>query len=172
MSDFEKRQKLKIYLTKIDLFFEVVGWGVLVAMWLVVLLNYSNLPDTIPVHYNELGIIDGYGHKSSIWMLLVVASCLFIGMTILNKFPLICNYLTVIRQDNELRQYTIVTKMIRYAKFILVIIFGYLAFKTIRIALGIGNELGHFFMPLMIGLIFIPFIYYFYALIRKKIEKF
>lgn len=163
----EKRPKLKIVLTKADLFLEVIGWGTLVTMWLLVILNYSNLPDTIPVHYNNEGVIDGYGHKSLIWMLPIVASILFVGMTILSKFPHIFNYMTTITQDNALRQYSITTRMIRYVKFILIIIFGYFAFKTIQIAIGESNELVYYFSPLMCGLIFV-LLTYFYALLKRR----
>lgn len=168
MKVFNGRPRLKIPLTKADKLQEVVGWGVLVGMWLMVILNYTNLPDTIPVHYNSSGIIDGYGHKSYIWILPLVAALLFIGLTILNRFPHIFNYLTTITQENALRQYTIATRMIRYVKIILTIIIGFIVFKTIKIAFGQSQELGYYFTPLIIGLIFTPLIYYIYALIRTK----
>lgn len=127
------------------------------------------MPSTIPTHFNSEGVIDGYSDKSSIWMLPLVVSVLYIGMTILNMFPHIFNYTTTITDDNALRQYTITIKMIRYVKSILTIIFGYIIFKTIQISIGESSGgLGHYFTPLMLSLVFLPLIYYFYALIKKR----
>ncbi|HNU59741.1 MAG TPA: hypothetical protein PKI08_07305, partial [Aquaticitalea sp.] len=85
---------------------------------------------------------------------------LFIGMTILNKYPHIFNYPTRINKDNALRQYTIATRMVRYLKFSVVLIFGLLAVETVRNAESQPSELNVWFLPLTLGIIFVPTIYY------------
>jgi hypothetical protein len=90
----------------------------------------------------------------------LVATVLFIGLTILNKFPHIFNYPTEITEDNALRQYTNATRLIRYLKVIIVVIFGLIAFETIRHANGQTEGLGIWFLPMTMGLIFIPLIYF------------
>lgn len=164
----EKRPRLKIEPTLSDKLLEVIGWCALVAMWALILLTYEKLPEIIPTHYNSNGIIDGYGNKSSIWILPIVASALFIGMTFLNMFPHIFNYLTTITEENALRQYAIATRMMRYVKLALVIVIGYLVSKTIYIANVAEGGLGSYFTPLMFGVIFIPIAYYLFAMIRNR----
>ena len=127
--------------------------------WLTI-KNYSNLPDTIPTHYNGAGQADGFGGKSTIFTMPLASTILFIGLTILNKFPNIFNYPTNITQGNAFIQYTNATRLIRYFKLILVIIFGFITFKTIQNVKGEVDGLGVWFFPITIGLIFIPLIYF------------
>ena len=155
-----ERPKLKLELTKFDKIHEILGWTLILAIWVLTISNYSNLPDTIPIHYNGAGQADGFGGKGNILTLPLIATVLFIGLTILNKFPHVFNYPTNITADNALRQYTNATRMIRYLKLIIVVIFGLIAFKTIQNANGQADGLGIWFLPMTLGLIFIPLIYF------------
>jgi len=155
-----ERPKLKLELTTFDKTLEILGWTSILATWVLTITNYTTLPDTIPIHYNAAGQADGFGRKATILTLPLIATVLFVGMTILNKFPYIFNYPTNITQDNALRQYTNATRMIRYLKLIIVIIFGLIAFKTIQNTNGQADGLGIWFLPLTLGLIFIPLIYF------------
>jgi len=88
----QERPRLKIELTISDKIFEFVGWLLVILVWGLTIMNYSNLPNTIPTHYNALGQADAFGGKASILLLPIVATVLFIGITIINKFPHIFNY--------------------------------------------------------------------------------
>ena len=155
-----ERPKLKLELTTFDKTLEILGWTSILAIWVLTITNYTNLPGTIPTHYNGVGQADGFGGKATILTLPLIATVLFIGLTILNKFPHIFNYPTNLTQDNALRQYTNATRMIRYLKLIIVVIFGLIAFKTIQNANGEADGLGVWFLPMTLGLIFIPLTYF------------
>ncbi|MFM7638826.1 MAG: DUF1648 domain-containing protein [Bacteroidota bacterium] len=152
--------KIKLELTTTDKTFEILGWVSIFAVWVLTITNYTNLPDTIPTHYNGAGQADGFGGKGNILTLPLIATVLFIGLTILNKFPHVFNYPTNITTDNALQQYTNATRMIRYLKFIIVVIFGLIALQTIRNASGQRSGLGVWFLPLTLGLIFISMTYF------------
>ena len=154
------RPKLKLELTTFDKTLEILGWSSILAIWVLPITNYTNLPDTIPIHYNGAGQADGFGEKATILTLPLIATVLFLGLTILNKFPHIFNYPTNITKDNALRQYTNATRLIRYFKLIIVIIFGLITFKTIQNANGQAEGLGVWFLPLTLGLIFIPLTFF------------
>lgn len=155
-----ERPKIKLDLTTTDKTFEILGWVSILAIWILTITNYANLPDTIPIHYNGAGQADGFGGKGTILTLPLISTVLFVGMTILNKYPHTFNYPTNITADNALRQYTNATRMIRYLKFIIVVIFGLIALQTFRNVNGQTNGLGVWFLPLTLGLIFIPLIYF------------
>ena|SRR5690554_4829709 len=163
-----ERPKIKLELSRADKIFEIIGWLLIISLWGLTITNYTNLPDTIPIHYNGAGQADGFGGKATIFTLPIIATVLFIGLTILNKFPHIFNYPTNITQDNALRQYTNATRLIRYLKLIVVIIFGLIAFKTIENANGEADGLGIWFLPLTMGLIFIPMTYYLIKTLKPK----
>jgi uncharacterized membrane protein len=156
----EKRPKMKLALKTVDKIFEIVGWGFTIMIWVLTITTYSNLPETIPTHYNGAGQADGFGGKATILTLPLIATILFIGLTVLNKFPHVFNYPTEITQDNAFRQYIYATRLIRYLKLIIVFIFGLIEFKTIQNANGEADGLGVWFLPLTMGVIFIPMIYF------------
>ena len=136
-----ERPKLKLELTTFDKTLEILGWISILAIWVLTITNYTNLPDTIPIHYNGAGQADGFGGKDNILTLPLIATILFVGLTILNKFPHVFNYPTNITADNALRQYTNATRLIRYLN-------------------GQTSGLGVWFLPLTLGLIFIPLTYF------------
>jgi uncharacterized membrane protein len=156
LNEMNERPIIKLELTAFDKALEIFGWTLIVAIWVLTITNYTNLPDTIPIHYNIEGQADGFGEKRNILTLPVIATVLFIGLTILNKFPHIFNYPTNITADNALKQYTNATRLIRYLKLVIVFIFGLIVFKTIQNANGEADGLGVWFLPLTIGLIIIP----------------
>lgn len=160
LNDMNERPKIKLELTTYDKTLEILGWTSILAIWVLTISNYSNLPDTIPIHYNGAGQADGFGGKGNILTLPLIATVLFIGLTILNKFPYVFNYPTNITADNALRQYTNATRLLRYLKFIIVVIFGLIALQTIRNVNGQTSWLGVWFLPLTLGLIFIPLTYF------------
>ena len=156
----EERPKLKIQLTPTDQVLELLGWGVLLALWIWTGTNFSSLPDSIPTHFNAAGEADGFGRKVSIVGLPLIATLLYIGLTLLNRFPHSFNFPTPITQDNALRQYTNATRMIRFLKLILVLVFAGISFQTIQQANGTGEGLGLWFLPLTLVLIFMPLLYF------------
>ena len=165
-----QRPKLKLNLTTSDKIIELLGWLALIGIWMLTLFNYSSLPDIIPTHYNGAGEADGFGNKLNILTLPVIASILFIGMTILNKYPHSFNYLGPITEENAHQYYTNSTRLIRFLKLIIVIIFGAIVFKTIHNVYGNTDALGVWFLPITLGLIFIPIMYYLAKSIQGRKE--
>lgn len=158
----EERPKIKLEWTKTDALFEIIGWLFVVSVWIITSTAYATLPAIIPTHFNGAGVADGFGGKATIFTLPLISTILFIGMTILNQFPHVFNYPTEITAENALSQYTNATRMIRYLKVIIVFIFGLIDYKTIQHALGSTIGLGIWFLPLTLGLIFIPLGYFVY----------
>ena len=155
-----ERPKIKLEFTTFDKTLEILGWTSLLAIWALIIANYTNLPEVVPIHYNVSGQADRFGAKGNVLILPIIATAIFIGLTILNKFPHVFNYPTNITVDNALRQYTNATRMMRYLKFIIVAIFGLIVFQTFRNVYGQTNGLGVWFLPLTLALIFIPLTYF------------
>ena len=154
------RHKIELNLTTTDKTIEIIGWIVIFGIWILTLYNYSTLPESIPTHYNGAGEADGFGNKNHILTLPIVSTLLFVGLTYLNRFPQIFNYPTKITEENAIYQYSNATRMIRFLKLAIAMIFGLLVFKTIQNANGNANGLGVWFLPMILGLILIPIIYY------------
>lgn len=164
----EQRPKLKLHLSNFDILLEVMGWLILSLIWIYVLIKYTTLPETIPTHYNLSGEADGFGSKFTILTLPLIATFIFIGLTVLNKYPHIFNYPTQITQKNALEQYTIATGMIRVLKLMVVIVFGLIALQTIRNTGSQANSLGSWMLPVTMGMIFLPLIYFIVKMVKTK----
>src|SRR2546428_8950316 len=95
-TSMEARPKLIIELTKVDKLLETVCLMILVVLWLGTIAFFSKLPDQIPSHFNAAGQADDFSYKTHIFVLPIVATIIYIGMTILNKRPHIYNYLTTV----------------------------------------------------------------------------
>lgn len=48
----------------------------LLASWIYTIISYSNLPETIAVHFNGAGKADGYGSKNTIWLAPIIFTLL------------------------------------------------------------------------------------------------
>jgi len=164
----QERPKIKIPLKSIDIVLELVGWCALMAIWIFTFINYSKLPDIIPMHYNMAGEADGFGRKANIFTLPLVATALFIGMSVLVRYPHIFNYPIRITADNALRQYTNATRMMRYLNLTTTVILGLIVFNTFRDTAGKANGLGVWFIVLVMGLTFIPMTWHLIKALDRK----
>lgn len=164
----QKRPKIKIPLTTTNKIIESLGLLFIVATWAIVFINYKNLPAIIPIHYNGVGEADGFGGKGSIFLMPILSIVLYIGLTILNRYPHVFNYPISITESNALRQYTIATSMIRWMKVIIIFIFGWTTIDTILQAKGYHEGLGIWFLPIILVLIFFPMIYGIIKMVKAK----
>ncbi len=139
---------------------EVVGWLLVVGIWTFTGYNYQGLPNIIPIHFNGAGVADGFGGRENIFTLPIVATILFIGLTLLNGFPHMFNYPTEITESNALTQYTKGTRLIRFIKTIIVLVFGFISLQTVQYAKGQTDGLGSWFLPFILALIFLPVLYF------------
>ena len=154
----ETRPRLKIPLTTLDKILEGAGWAALLALWVMTVGAYPKLPETIPIHYNSSGAVNGFGPKATFLFLPGIATVLFVGMTALNRVPHIFNYASSITPQNAFAQYTGATRLFRYLKLVIVVVFGHLAMETIGSAAGKTGGLGRWFLPVEIALVAIPLI--------------
>lgn len=150
----EKRPRIKIALRPFDRTVEALSWFSLALLWLVVLFNYAQLPLTIASHFNAAGVVDGYGDKKEIFTLPIIGTFIFVLLTVLNNYPHLFNYPTNITPQNALVQYTNATKMLRYLKFAIGILFLLITTVTLKVAAGKAEGLGPWFLPISLGLIF------------------
>ncbi|MCX2452672.1 DUF1648 domain-containing protein [Pedobacter sp. PLR] len=127
-----KRPVIKLKLSLFDKIIEGIGFLLLTAMWLCVFVQYSGLPESIPIHFNFSGEADSFGHRSDIYSLPMVGTALYILLTFVNNFPQYFNYLTPITPENAHSQYMMATRLLRYLKVLVVVIFATLISITIH----------------------------------------
>ena len=163
----KKRPKVKINFNTTDKIIETISWIAVVGIWVLTFINYEKLPEQIPIYYNGIGESDGFGDKSHILILPIVATLISIGLTILNKYPRIFNFFVPITQENDFWRYQNAVRLIRSAKLLFVVVLGLIVFMTIQNAKGTTDGIGVWFLPLTTGLFFILTMYYYLKSVRR-----
>ena len=163
----ENRPKINISLSTLDKILESIGKLLIIIIWGLTLFVYFKLPAIIPTHFNASGEPDGHGNKLTILILPILASLLYFGLTKLNQYPQSFNYIGTITVENAERQYTIASRMLRFLKIALLLIFSHIILFTYLTTIGLTNGLGVVFLPFTLGIALIPIIFY----IRQSIKS-
>ncbi len=163
-----KRPKIKIELHYSDRLIELLCGIFVIVLWVFVIWIYIKLPEIIPVHYNESGNPDSYGNKLSIFILPLITSVIYILLTQLNKYPHILYYSEEITKKNALQQYTLATRIIRYVKFTVSLLFLLIVITAMDEDIVESDGLGVWFAPVILIIVFVPLIIFILISIRKR----
>lgn len=149
-----KRPKIDIPMSSLDKIIEVLSVLSIVYVIVAIINAWAKLPAVIPTHYNFAGEIDGYGSKSSILFLLPVMLVMYIGFTVLTKYPQIYNYVVEITEKNALTQYSLAKSFMRILKFEIILLFSYINLAIISSALSSKSTLSLWFLPITFIVLF------------------
>mgnify|MGYP001035939932 FL=1 len=164
----ETRPKIKLTLSSLDSKLESAGKAFLIILWALTLFVFLKLPATIPTHFNASGKADNYGSRMTILISPILATIIYFGLAQLNKYPRIFNYMVKITENNAPGQYKIATRVLRFLKLAVLIIFSLIILFTYLTATGMTNGLGLWFLPFTSGLLLIPTILIVSQSLKKK----
>lgn len=89
-------------------------------------------------------------------------------MLVLSRFPHLYNYLVTITETNAEKQYTMaITFMLTMAN-IMIWMFAYIMWQTVRVALGESHGLGPQFLYVILFAAFVSIVVYFIASLRAR----
>ncbi|KIL49065.1 DUF1648 domain-containing protein [Jeotgalibacillus campisalis] len=149
----DKRPILNLPKTSLEKGLNAVGILAFMAMAVYLVLNASMLPDQIPTHFNAAGEPDDWSSIGFILLLPAIGVVLWIGLTILERYPHVYNYIRL-NEDNVEFQYRNARMMINVIKNLILILFSYLTWQTVRVGLNETDGLGEGFIYLFNGLLF------------------
>nr|WP_272873331.1 DUF1648 domain-containing protein [Alteribacter salitolerans] len=113
-----------------------------------VIVMWKALPDTIPIHFNLQGESDGWGSPGTLFILPLITAGLWLGMTVLEKYPHTFNYLHLTRENMRF-QYENMLMQVNVMKNFIVVFFCCLTWVIVKSAADGGLNRG--FLPVMIG---------------------
>jgi len=125
------KPKLKIKPGFIDYLFEMISLIVLFSIVIITIINYSDLSETIPTHFNLFGIADSYGSKVNLWLFPFIAVIAYAGFTILVRFPHAYNYPVQITEYNAEKSYKIGIRVMRVLKVLFLVLLLYIILKKV-----------------------------------------
>ncbi|KEO82015.1 hypothetical protein EL26_17755 [Tumebacillus flagellatus] len=92
------------------------------------------LPEIIPTHVNGSGDVNGWGNKWVLLLMPLLSIVLFIGFTVLSKFPHTFNYRQAITEENAFRQYRMGRLVLSWVKLFTVVLFTGIEWFMIQLA--------------------------------------
>ncbi|TDQ14676.1 uncharacterized protein DUF1648 [Algoriphagus boseongensis] len=135
-----------------DQFLEIFGILLVLASFILPAINYQNLPDSIPRHFNSDGLPNAYGSKGIIWLLPITGFILYLVIGVVSHIPSLINL--PFKPDPERLEYFQMkyARMLRILNAGMVFLFAFINYGTIQIGLGNQTQLPDYFS--LIALIF------------------
>ena len=153
---------MEIKHNKLDTIAEVFCMILLIVTTLYTIYMYIQLPEKIPIHYNAAGVIDRYGNKLEIFILLIVTWVMYIGLSLVTRVPQFWNTGVSVTAENKDRVYSILKNMLKIIKMEIIVIFCYLIYNTTTL-----YNLPKWFVPVFLVLLFSTMLISFIVLIKK-----
>lgn len=154
---------MKIKRTKFDIFIEVCCLLCLVGIWIYLIVIWEHIPDEIPGHYNAMGEIDRVTGKGSLLVLPITTWIMYIGLTVVERFPQVWNTGVIVTEENKERVYRILKSMLGTLKLNVVVVFTYLTVNS-----AMAKPLPIWFLPVSLIIMFGFLIFFIIRLIKAK----
>ncbi len=164
----DQRPRLKLLLSRGDVLLEMLAISLLLICWVLAIYGFYILPESIPVHFDMSGKVTRYGSKFNIFLMPLIATVLFIGMSILNKYPHVFNYPYPITPENAEKQYRTASRLIRWLKFLTVTLFLFIDIVIIQAARYSTNIIPSWLFFFVLLLSFAPIAIYLLSARRSR----
>jgi uncharacterized membrane protein len=139
---------------------KICTWVFLILFWIMVLYNFSDLPEQIPTHFNIMGEADALGSKSNIFLLPAIATMIVLGMGSIKRSQ-------VGESTQQEPSYTNAMRMGGVLRCTIVFLFAGISYQSIQIAFNNSSSLGVFFLPMSLAIIFIPMVFFLWKIFRE-----
>ncbi len=119
--------------------------GVLYGLFIII-QAWPTLPQTIPTHFDASGNPDGFGSKEWIWLLPAISVVMVPAILFFRRYPWLSNVPWEINEDNAIRQYELLVRLLSLCACAVSFIFLVLTFDTISTASGGSSLFGKWLM--------------------------
>ncbi len=151
----------------ISIFLKVLSFLILIFIWFFTILNFSNFPETIPIHYDLAGNPDGFGSRNTVWIEAGIATAMFVMLFAVSKKP----NDPLLNIPQNIKENPILTELVVSIMLLIVMaMFGVISYESTLNALGKTKGLS-LITNYLLGLMFwgiIVMLIYSYRLSRKK----
>ena len=129
----QQRQIVKRNKTPLELILDIISLLFLIASLLYIIMEWSSLPNRIPFQFN-FGEVKIWGSKASVIALPLFGVVIWIGLSILEKFPQHIN-LPFFLQENKEMDHRNNRILLNMTKNVVVIFFTYTNWTSIQLAI-------------------------------------
>ena len=126
---------------------EFLGLMGLGGMVVIVATHYAALPQLVPTHFNASGVADGWGDRSSLWMLVGIGGFLYVLLTLSRFLPQSMINLPPMSEEKRAAAIPLTYEMLDWIKVEIMWIFAWLCWSVVTVATGTRDGLGAWFLP-------------------------
>lgn len=144
------RPQIKVPLEAFDVITELITAVVIIMLFVFTFVEYSEITETIPLHFDASGTPDRYGDKSNLFLLPIIGLALTTLMYILSKYPHLHNYMVNITEENALKNYRFSSRILRFTSLGIALLFAIIQYVIIQMGKGHDMNLGSWFLPIVI----------------------
>jgi uncharacterized membrane protein len=108
---------------------------------------YSRLPERIATHFNEAGVANGFGARSTLWVLVGIAVLLYSTLSVINFLPVMVNVSRPLAPERVKAVWAESLAMVGWIKAQMCWMFAYLCLAMVRNGMGLQVGLGWWFLP-------------------------
>lgn len=155
------RPRLQIEHTKSENICEAISAVLVVSLTLYLTLIWSSLPSRIPTHFNGSGQANGWSDKSALLIIWGITVIIYIGMTILLRFPHTYNYPFKLTARNVRQQYLLARQLLTNVKLLIIGSFSFVLWQITQVAQGNADGMQPWFLLILIPAIFGAIVVYF-----------
>ncbi|MGI6360741.1 MAG: DUF1648 domain-containing protein [Bacillota bacterium] len=156
----KNRPILKIPRSNLDIALELLSLAGILVLMAIFFINWPTIPSEIPMHFTGDGSVDTWGSKNFLWLFLLLAVGLYIGLLLGGRKPHLFNYSIPITEDNAEHIYKGSVLFFNIVKSILMWIFVVILNAMIKTSLGETVYLGAW-MIILISILAITMIAFF-----------
>lgn len=158
--------KMKVKRTGYDIVVNIICLGLLVGILIYLGVTWSSIPEKIPGHYNGAGVIDRWGNKKELLIVPVISWIMYLGLTVVEKFPQTWNTGIQVTEENKEQVYRILKDLLATEKLLMVAIFSF-----ITICSSLSRALPMWFLPVFLSLVFGSLIFFMIRLGKNKTDN-
>ncbi|WP_395016205.1 DUF1648 domain-containing protein [Robinsoniella peoriensis] len=152
---------MKIKNSKFDIAINMLCLIMIIGTAIYLIVNWTNIPENVPMHHNFSGEVDRFGNKSEMIILPILTVIMFSFMSVVEHFPQLWNTGSKVTDKNKEYVYRILKNMITTLKLIVVCVFTYLTMQTALVI-----ELPSLFLPAFILILFGDMLFWILKLVK------
>lgn len=147
-----KQPKIDIPKTRSEWLMDIIGYVALAVMIAILVMNWRDMPNEVPAHFDGSGTVDRWGSKMELIILPGIAIALHSFLIVFEKFPQSHNYPERLNESNREAFYQNSRQTLNYMRNIINILFAYIVYRSVAIALGDDAVIGWPFFVILIVL--------------------
>jgi hypothetical protein len=143
----------------------ILSWLLIAGLWVYAIYAVTQLPNTIPVHFNFNNEPDNWGSKYTLLVLPFIATLIVGLFSVIKRYPSSLNYPVTITEQNAAVQQRLAFTLLSTLGCVIPLLFGYIIYSTREFV-----EHGSFDFPmlLILGAVFLPIGIYCFAAFRAR----